>query len=347
MKRVAAKGGKRARSGAWPRDPLIGAIMDVVGTSQGRPDRHRGGHLLAGVSGQVAGRLGVHVNLVRLAFVALVFAGGLGFIAYAAGLIVFRDPEDDLDLAPVPPPGRTDAGQAAALGAVVLGALLLARFLGLPFNDGLAWPTAAVAFGFGLIWLQAPRVRPGYIGAGALLVAGGVCALVVHLTSWATLRNGVVGAVALVALGAIAAAPWRTRRGATLGDALADVAADAEQEFGVRVEVCRRDDFDLAGLEPLVLAAREGIRNAARHSAAPRVSVIVQRNGSGPVVLVRDRGRGFDPRTTPARGLASAIVRPLAAAGGTAHVRSRPGLGCEVELALPAPRRAPSADTAR
>jgi phage shock protein PspC (stress-responsive transcriptional regulator) len=305
---------------------------DLMPPTPNRRHGHRHGQIVAGVSGQIAARLGVNVNLIRLSFVVLTFAGGAGWIAYAVGMWVFREPED-LELAAR---SETDTWQAVALAAFAIGALLLARLLGLWFYDAVAWPVAAMAVGLGVIWLPAPRVRPGFVVAGSLLLAGGVGALVVHFTSWATLRTGAIGVAVLAALVGIAAAPWRNRSVPTLGETLADVAAEVAGEYGVAVDVTRRDDFALAGLEPLVVAAREGMRNAARHSGAPRVSVVLQRNGTGPSVLVRDRGQGFtpNPRATSG-GLVSVVRRPIEAAGGTARVRSRPGMGCELELVLP------------
>jgi len=324
-----------------PRIRLARVMADNgdMPATQGRGHRRRHGQIVAGVSGQLAARLGVHVNLVRLSFVVLTFAGGTGLVAYAMAMLVFREPDPD-ELAAR---ADTDAWQALALAAVVIGALLAARFTGLWFDDSLAWPVAAIAIGFGLIWLQAPRIRPGYIVAGALLLGAGVGALVVNYWGWIALRNGLLGVTVLLGIVAIAAAPWRTRRVATLAEALTDVAAEVQQEYGVSVDVSRKDDFALAGLEPLVLAAREGMRNAARHSGAATVTVVVQRNGSGPSVLIRDRGRGFDPKRTSARGgLALSVIRPIAAAGGTAKILSRPGMGCELELVLPRERDAAS-----
>lgn len=321
LKVVEGTNGERQRDhGAMPEDP-------------NRRAGHRRGHIVAGVSGQIAARLGVDVNLIRLSFIVLTFAGGAGWIAYAAGMWVFREPDEDDELAAH---AETGTWQAIALAAFAIGALLLARFLGLWFYGAVAWPVAAMAVGLGVIWLPAPRVRPGFVIVGSLLLAGGVGALVVYFTSWATLRTGLIGMAILAVVAGIAAAPWWKRSVPTLGETLADVAAEISDRYGVAVEVTRRDDFALPGLEPLVVAAREGMHNAARHSGASRVSVVLQRNGTGPTVLVRDRGRGFTPNPAAASGgLVRAVRRPLEAAGGTARVRSRPGMGCEVELVLP------------
>jgi signal transduction histidine kinase len=123
----------------------------------------------------------------------------------------------------------------------------------------------------------------------------------------------------------------------TLGGALEAVAADVEDTYGVRVEVVRvRDCPSSAALEPLVLAAREAMVNAARHSGAATVSVYVEVEPERATVFVRDRGRGFDPKSVPAdrRGVSESIVGRLARHGGDATITSTRDEGTEVELTL-------------
>jgi signal transduction histidine kinase len=123
----------------------------------------------------------------------------------------------------------------------------------------------------------------------------------------------------------------------SLGRALEGVAAEVEDECGVPVEVVRVRDCPLDNLEPLLLASREAMLNAARHSGAPDVSVYLEVEPHRATVFVRDRGRGFDPASVPADrgGIAASIVGRMARRGGTAAIRSAPGDGTEVELVLP------------
>lgn len=123
----------------------------------------------------------------------------------------------------------------------------------------------------------------------------------------------------------------------SLGRALEAAAAEIEEEGGVPVEVVRVRDCPLDGMEPLLLASREAMLNAARHSGAPTVSVYLEVEPDRATVFVRDRGRGFEPASVPAGrgGIAAAIVGRMARRGGTATVRSAPGDGTEVELVLP------------
>jgi signal transduction histidine kinase/phage shock protein PspC (stress-responsive transcriptional regulator) len=122
----------------------------------------------------------------------------------------------------------------------------------------------------------------------------------------------------------------------SFGAALEHAAAVIEAEYGVPIEVVRVRDCPTAGLEPLLLAAREGMLNAARHSGAPNVSVYLEVHADDVVVFVRDRGRGFDPEAVAEDrgGIAASIVGRLARNGGVARIDTAPGAGCELELSL-------------
>ena len=119
--------------------------------------------------------------------------------------------------------------------------------------------------------------------------------------------------------------------------ALDALAAEVEAEHGVPVEVVRVRDCPAAGLHPLLLAAREAIVNAVRHSGAPAVSVYLEVEPQAVSIFVRDRGKGFelDAVAPDRRGISGSIVDRLARAGGAARVRSTPGEGTEVEMSLP------------
>ncbi len=123
----------------------------------------------------------------------------------------------------------------------------------------------------------------------------------------------------------------------SLGAALDDLAAEVETEHGVPVEVVRVRDCPAAGLQPLLLAAREAIVNAVRHSGAPTVSVYLEVEPQRVSIFVRDRGRGFDPAAVAddRRGISGSIVDRLARAGGSGEVRTTRGEGTEVEMSLP------------
>ena len=71
--------------------------------------------------------------------------------------------------------------------------------------------------------------------------------------------------------------------------------------------------------EALAAAAREALRNAARHAPGAPVFVFAQAGADGAEVFVRDEGPGFELATVPTerRGVRDSIVGRMAAVGGS------------------------------
>jgi signal transduction histidine kinase len=125
---------------------------------------------------------------------------------------------------------------------------------------------------------------------------------------------------------------------ATLAGAVRDVVAEVEDDHGVTIELTAIGDTKLDSRgEELVAAAREALRNAARHAPGAPVFVFLDIGTVGAELFVRDNGPGFDPDAVPAerRGLRDAVVGRMTFAGGSATVESTPGEGTEVALKLP------------
>jgi signal transduction histidine kinase len=134
-----------------------------------------------------------------------------------------------------------------------------------------------------------------------------------------------------------ATAPADQRRD-DLGAALRAAAAEVEDRHGVAVELvtvgtCRLDERARA----VAGAAAEALTNAAKHAGVPRVSVFAEVAEGQVLVVVRDRGRGFDGGSVAGggRGIPDSIVGRMRRQGGTATIRSAPGAGTEVELRMP------------
>jgi phage shock protein C len=108
--------------------------------------RSRSERVIAGVCGGVGRYLGVDPVLLRIAFIILALANGLGVIAYVICWVAI--PEEGPDEPSVPAPqGRWETGRLVLGGSlVVLGLVLLLDRLG-PSLDELFWPVAVVAVG--------------------------------------------------------------------------------------------------------------------------------------------------------------------------------------------------------
>jgi len=130
-----------------------------------------------------------------------------------------------------------------------------------------------------------------------------------------------------------------------LAPALKRQAADSAEAMRIPVRV------KVAGLGPrrmpqpvetaLFRIAQEALTNVARHAGARMVEIALTRNDGAVRLVVRDDGRGFDPRAlgrrrASGRSLGLLGIRERAAAlSGTATIESAPGRGTTVSVALP------------
>ncbi len=124
----------------------------------------------------------------------------------------------------------------------------------------------------------------------------------------------------------------------TVASALRGVAAAAEDDHGISVEVVTVGDCPMSEpLRAIVSATREAVTNAAKHAGTGQVDVYAEIAPEAIDVFVRDRGRGFDPSAVPEDryGVRHSIVDRMQRHGGSAEVRSGPEEGTEVRLHLP------------
>jgi signal transduction histidine kinase len=124
----------------------------------------------------------------------------------------------------------------------------------------------------------------------------------------------------------------------TLSAQLAEMVAATEADYDVRIDLVTVGDIVVEDdrLAALVAATREAVVNVAKHSGAP-ATVYAEVDEEQVEVNVRDRGCGFDPQAVGGdrHGVRESIVARMLTAGGAASVRSEPGAGTEVRLALP------------
>jgi signal transduction histidine kinase len=112
--------------------------------------RSRTNRVVVGVAGGLGERLGVDPIVVRIAFVLLTIAGGIGLIAYL--LLAFATERAR--------PGRPTVWRQPtrrrtfAFALIVAGTMLLLRELGLWFGDRVVWPVALAAIGSAVIWAR-------------------------------------------------------------------------------------------------------------------------------------------------------------------------------------------------
>jgi signal transduction histidine kinase/phage shock protein PspC (stress-responsive transcriptional regulator) len=212
--------------------------------SQEREDRRppfvrsRRDRVIAGVAGGLGERLGVDSVLIRLGFVVLSLAGGIGIAIY---LVLFAISQEEGDAPERPRPGGGRQRTIATI-LVLAGALLVFRSLGLWFGDDLVWPVAIAAFGSAIIWVRADRagrawkpsfprrassngdgpslssISPVRLLIGAVLVAGGTAAFLAANISRGAIGTVVVAAAVTLSGLALIIGPWIMRLARQLSD---------------------------------------------------------------------------------------------------------------------------------
>ncbi len=218
------------------------ATPRAAGTEEQPPRklyRSADGRFFGGVARGLAGHLGLPVVWVRLAFLALFFAQGLGALLYAVFWIVVplgvggTSAAEPRSLFETTSDGRRrlrkpDKGQVFALVALAVGAAI---FVG-NVNMGRAgagryiWPMLLIGVGLVLVWRQADnarRARWTEIGrrrrvlqaargvAGVALVGLGLTVFVAVRGSAAQFGNVLTASIAVVAGVGLLVGPWLVR----------------------------------------------------------------------------------------------------------------------------------------
>ena len=132
--------------------------------------------------------------------------------------------------------------------------------------------------------------------------------------------------------------PKVVREGGTWAGLVAGMVAEVESDHALVVDHVVVGDAPVdEALSALGAATREALVNVAKHSGVTAADLYTEVTPDRVSVFVRDRGAGFDPDRVPSdrRGLRDSVTGRITRLGGTALVRSAPGEGTEVELALP------------
>lgn len=122
---------------------------------------------------------------------------------------------------------------------------------------------------------------------------------------------------------------------AALRTKVADFAAQTGLAADLAIEPGALDGLSAEQQVVVYRIVQESLSNVAGHADAQGVHLLVTREAATTVVRVVDDGAGFRPEAVPAGAHGLLGMRERAGlAGGTLHVRSRPGAGTTIELCL-------------
>jgi signal transduction histidine kinase len=131
--------------------------------------------------------------------------------------------------------------------------------------------------------------------------------------------------------------PNETEADLTLTGGVRQIQQDIEARYGVPVEAVTVGDCELDdNLSALLAAAREATVNAAKWSGASVISLFAEVEPGEVSLVVRDKGKGFDPEAVPAdrKGLAESVHGRMTRRGGTVTVITALGEGTKVTLKM-------------
>ncbi|WP_206507075.1 ATP-binding protein [Streptomyces chrestomyceticus] len=206
--------------------------------------RSADGRMLGGVARGLAGHLGLPVSWVRVVFIALFMAEGMGALLYAAFWFIVPLGVGGVDAARASAsagaPGRlawgrkgrgaggrkADKGQIFALLTLLAGAAVVASRFQLGRANAYVWPILLIGAGVALVWRQADNARraqwlemgrrKGVLplvrgAAGVVLVGVGVTGIVVLQGSVGHLGSVLQAALAVLVGIALLAGPYLVR----------------------------------------------------------------------------------------------------------------------------------------
>ena len=132
-------------------------VREVVRPSEGR--------IVAGVAQGIANRYDLPVLLLRIVFVALIFAGGLGLALYAAGWFLIRA-EDEVET----PAQRVFSGASGSRSWIGIGLIFIAALILLDnftfLSGGMVWAVGLLVVGVLLYTGDLPRLVRNPDGTG-------------------------------------------------------------------------------------------------------------------------------------------------------------------------------------
>src|SRR5947209_6293182 len=316
-----------------------------------RDPAHR---VLGGVCAGIARQVGVDPLVVRIAFVAAAFAGGLGFVLYAVAWVLI--PADgEARAARVPRlAGRGAVEVALGVGLLVLALLLTFRALGLWLTDGAVGAGVRVGAGGAAVWRasvgrppqpEEPEPRPerpaavvSRTGLGVALVIGAGVAFLGATNALSGARDVVLSVLVVALVLVIVFAPWilrlarslaaerserirseeRAELAAHLHDSVLQTLALVQQRAGdprAVAALARRQERELRAW----LAQRPGTEATHLAAALEAAAVEVERDHGVPVEVVVVGDAELDERSRALAAAArEAMVNAAKFGGGSA-----------------------------
>lgn len=233
--------------GAWPDPPEGGAAGAPPRLRLTRRSEHR---LLAGVCSGLADHLELDPLIIRLAFVILTAASGIGILVYLVFWIMVPAAPPAPGQGARPDSRTRDWSQLIAFGALALGGVLLLDLIG-ALPDPIAWPIILGVLGAAILWQQSdPAQRERWLGftdqrarttmirsfVGAILVVGGLIGFLATQGELRAAQEGLAFTLVVVVGIAVISGPWVVRLARELtAERRERIRSEERAEFAARI----------------------------------------------------------------------------------------------------------------
>jgi signal transduction histidine kinase/phage shock protein PspC (stress-responsive transcriptional regulator) len=188
--------------------------------------------VIAGVASGVAEARRVDPLIVRIGFVVLATAGGVGIPLYFVLWWLMPGPDGERHMHVSHLPRNGDLRQPLAIGLIVAGLVLLLRNVGPWFSDAAVWPLTLAGFGVAVLWAKSDDTerarltqvagrpfqallggRQGAVrlGIGAVLVSAGIGVFLAANDAFGAARQVGLAVVVTIAGLAVILGPWARR----------------------------------------------------------------------------------------------------------------------------------------
>ena len=128
-------------------------------------------------------------------------------------------------------------------------------------------------------------------------------------------------------------------QGQTLGGALATLVQDFERTTAIQItsEVSLSANLPKEMATALYRVIQEALTNVSKHSEAKQVHLELSDHPTQLHLSLTDNGRGFDLEANRSGFGLQSMRERTEALGGTFHLRSSPGQGCQLQIDIPKP----------
>ena len=108
--------------------------------------------VVAGLSAGLGDAMAIDTAYIRVGFILLTLAGGIGVVLYGLGWIITIDRASDKPMPPLLAASGSDNSRAIGFQLILVGSLVFASTMDLALHPSILWPAGLVGLGVANVW---------------------------------------------------------------------------------------------------------------------------------------------------------------------------------------------------